>query len=81
MILYMKPTYTQTGCLIFGLVLGVVLGYQNGLVKANLDWKKLLVDKELAEYNRKTGIWQFRDLSDIQMQSTLGLTTPNPPTK
>lgn len=39
--------------------------------ETNLTWQKLLVSKDLAEYNSKTGEWQFRPLNDIAMTYTI----------
>lgn len=46
-------------------IIGDYIGYYNGLNKSDLDWKEKLVQKDFAEYNRRTGVWEFRKMEDI----------------
>lgn len=74
----MKPIYTQAAYVVAGIVIGLIAGYNNGVTKSDLDWKQNLITRDLAEYNRKTGKWQFRNLEEIQMANVLGTSLPHP---
>ena len=40
-------------------------GYKIGTIKNTDKFQKDLIDRGLAEYNNKTGVWQYRSMSDI----------------
>lgn len=46
-------------------------GYEAGWNKSHETWRTTLVDADLAEYNKKTGEWQFVPLEDIVMAATV----------
>ena len=61
--------YTYVGLVVAaltGLTVGSArLGYQRGVQDNTKQFQNLLVDKDFAEYNSKTGKWQLRDLLDM----------------
>jgi hypothetical protein len=40
-------------------------GYAHGSEDKERHWKKELVDADFAQYNPKTGEWQFRKMEDV----------------
>ena len=41
------------------LLIGMVIGIKLGEIKIKSDWEKVCIKKELAEYNRTNGQWQW----------------------
>lgn len=64
---YMKldPRIINVAVCLCGFVLGSYNGYYNGSTKSDLDWKKNLIEKDFAEYDRRSGLWKFREMEDI----------------
>ena len=50
---------------------GYNVGYEAGWNKSHETWRLTLVDADLAEYNKKTGEWQFIPLEEIVMAATV----------
>jgi len=53
----------------------VEVGYENGYRDASQvtesHWKSLLIDKDFACYNSKTGKWQLQSLEDVATTATI----------
>lgn len=50
---------------------GSLSGSQLGIVSNETKWKKMLIDADYAEYDRKTGIWQLRPMDDVVTQGLI----------
>ena len=44
---------------------GSLNGVSCGIASNETNWKKLLIDADYAEYDRKTGIWRLRTMEDV----------------
>lgn len=42
-------------------VVGIFIGFCLGLWNATSTWHKACIDRGVAEYNQKTGVWQWKD--------------------
>lgn len=73
----MKPHTITIGYCVLAFLAGHYSGYYNGIAKSEFDWHKKLVDANYAEYNRKTGDWGLRKMSDVVDDGLiLGKATP-----
>jgi len=61
----MKTAITNTVACLGCFLVGTYGGYNNGINRSDLNWKQKLIDKDFAEYNRKTGEWEMRPIEDI----------------
>ena len=73
----MKQHTITIGYCALAFLVGNYTGYYNGIARSELDWHKKLVDASYAEYNRKTGDWGLRKMSDVVDEGLiLGKATP-----
>lgn len=57
----------------------LLISYCKGMEDMNEHWKKMLLDMEYAEYDRKKGFWKFITLQELaDMGAILGKGTPIP---
>jgi hypothetical protein len=58
-------------CYICGWYSGTFSGAQTGIASNEVKWKKMLIEADYAEYDRKTGIWQLRSMDDVVTQGLI----------